>query len=211
MTVLVGTETEIPEYYGMTAFRRGYVFFGIVKIYDMKTGSMHGELAWSSDGISWEMHPGHTSFISRGRKGSWDGGMATAAKSPVIDGNGMLFFCGGFPLDHNQMAEENVGSIGLMGGRDRMVGMRPNTEAEGTILTACYSNGTQTYSSTLPFKRIAVELFWRSSGLTTTGRLPVSPWRTATGLAALVSRRGSHGGDAASQRPPETSSGYSSS
>ncbi len=135
-TILVPTETEIPEYYGMTVFRRGDMFFGIVKIYDMKTGSMHGELAWSGDGISWEMHPKHPSFISLGRKGSWDGGMVTAAESPVIIGKKMLFYYGGFPLDHNQMTEENVGSIGLMEGElDRMVGMRPNAEDEGTILT----------------------------------------------------------------------------
>ena len=68
-TILIPTEIEIPEYYGMTVFRRAGLFFGIVQIYDHTTGLFHGELAWSADGPHWDMLRTHPPFIRR-----WDAG-----------------------------------------------------------------------------------------------------------------------------------------
>ena len=42
--ILVPTEIEKPEFYGMSVFRRGDLFFGLLQIYDRTTGFMHPEL-----------------------------------------------------------------------------------------------------------------------------------------------------------------------
>ena len=134
-TILVPTETEIPEYYGMTVFRRGDLFFGVVQIYDRTNGDLYGELAWSGDGLHWDMLPTHPPFTPLGPEGSWDAGMVLVAETPVDVGEQMWFYYGGFRLNHNA-EEENVGSIGLMvSERDRLVGFRQSTDEPGTILT----------------------------------------------------------------------------
>lgn len=135
-TILVPTETEIPEYYGMTVFRRGDLFFGIVQIFDHESGLFHGELAWSGDGIHWDFLPTHPPFITLGSRGEWDAGMATAFDAPVEVQNELRFYYGGFRLDHNQMTEENLGSIGLMTAeRDRIAGVRPCSDEAGFVMT----------------------------------------------------------------------------
>jgi len=113
-TILIPTETEIPEYYGMTVFRRGDMFFGVVQIYDRITGAFYGELAWSNDGEHWDFLPTHPPFVPLGPTGAWDAGMVAVADSPIDVEDEMRFYYGGFPLDHNTMTEQNVGSIGLM-------------------------------------------------------------------------------------------------
>ena len=134
-TILIPTETEIPEYYGMTVFRRGDLFFGVVQIYDRTTGDLFGELAWSSDGVHWDMLPTHPSFLTLGPQGSWDAGMVLVAETPVDVGEEMWFYYGGFRLNHN-VKVENVGSIGLMTAeRDRLVGVRQSTDEPGFIMT----------------------------------------------------------------------------
>lgn len=134
-TILVPTETEIPEYYGMTVFRRGDLFFGVVQIYDLRTGFLAPELAWSGDGRHWTFLPKHPRLVALGEPGSWDAGMVQLADAPVIVGDTMYFYYGGFPLDHNTK-KENVGSIGLLtAGRDRLVGVRPGSDEPGVLLT----------------------------------------------------------------------------
>lgn len=134
-TILVPAENEIPEYYGMTVFRHGDLFFGMLQIYDRLTGYMHTELAWSGDGKDWEQIPTHPVFFDRGPQGSWDAGMVLVGESPVSHDDELWFYYGGFPLDHNTK-EENVGGIGLMiCERDRLIGVRPNSAEPGYLLT----------------------------------------------------------------------------
>jgi hypothetical protein len=134
-TILVPSETEIPEYYGMTVFRRGDLFFGALQIFDNKTGFMHPELVWSGDGEHWDLIPTHQPFVERGPAGGWEAGMVMLADNPVAVGDELWFYYGGFPLDHNTK-EENVGSIGLLvSEKDRLIGLRPNSDQPGTIMT----------------------------------------------------------------------------
>jgi len=135
-TILVPAEDEMPEYYGMTVFRRGDLLFGVVQIYDKATGFIHGELAWSGDGECWDFLPHHPVFISRGSEGEWDAGMVMVAESPVDVGDQMWFYYGGFALQHNETERENVSSIGLMiAQRDRLIGLRPRDDNPGFVLT----------------------------------------------------------------------------
>jgi hypothetical protein len=102
---------------------------------------MHGELAWSIDGEHWDMLPTHPAFLERGPKGSWDGGMVLSADSPVVVGDEMRFYYGGFPLSH-ETQEENVGAIGLMTAeRERLVGVRPRSTEPGIVMTRPFLHG----------------------------------------------------------------------
>ncbi|MFH1744140.1 MAG: hypothetical protein ABIH23_34490 [bacterium] len=133
--ILIPTENEKPEFYGMGVFRRGDLFFGILQIYDRETGFMHAELAWSGDGEHWDQISTHPPFVERGLPGSWEAGMVLLAESPVDVGDEMRFYYGGFPLDHNTK-EENVGSIGLLTAeRDRLIGVRPGPQEPGFLIT----------------------------------------------------------------------------
>lgn len=133
-TILIPTETEVPEYYGMTVFRRGDLFFGVVAIYDNASGLMHGELAWSDDGRHWSFLPTHPPFLTLGAPGTWDAGMVLPMESPVEVGDELRFYYGGFELDHHQA--HNPCNIGLMTSeRDRLVGVRPTSDEPGVIMT----------------------------------------------------------------------------
>lgn len=134
-TILIPTETELQEYYGIGVFRRGDLFWGVVQVYDRKTGFMHGELAWSADGERWELLPTHVPFIGRGADGVWDHGMATVMESPVDVDQEMRFYYGGFQLDH-ESAATNMGAIGCATtGTNRLIGVHPRSHEPGTILT----------------------------------------------------------------------------
>jgi sugar phosphate isomerase/epimerase len=133
-TILVPTETEKQEYYGMTVFRRGDLFFGLLRIYDRETGFMHPEIAWSGDGEHWNQIATHPPLLERGDVGAWDHGMVMPAESPVVVGDQMRFYYGGFAKDHN--SHPNPAAIGMAtAGRDRLVGLRPSTGEPGFVLT----------------------------------------------------------------------------
>jgi hypothetical protein len=133
-TLLVPSETEKPEFYGMGVFRRGDLLWGIVKVYDRVTGLMHGELAWSGDGEHWSQLPTHPLFLERGAKGSWDYGMVIAADTPVTVEDEMRFYYSGSVGTHHE--KKNRHAIGLaIAERDRLVGLRPTGEQPGYVLT----------------------------------------------------------------------------
>jgi len=133
-TILVPTETEKPEFYGMTVFRLGDLFWGVLQVYDRTTGLMHGEITWSGDGEHWSQVPTHSIFLGRGSEGAWDHGMVIAADAPVSQNNELRFYYGGSASDHNE--PDNQRAIGMATAeRDRLVGLRPSTDAPGYILT----------------------------------------------------------------------------
>ncbi len=133
-TILIPTETEKQEYYGMSVFRRGDLFWGMVQVYDRITGFMHGELAWSGDGEHWTQLPTHPPFLERGENDSWDHGMVMSANDPVVVQDEMRFYFGGFAKNHHN--KQNKSAIGLpTTGRDRLVGIQSKSDQAGTILT----------------------------------------------------------------------------
>ncbi|MBI4559157.1 MAG: hypothetical protein HY706_16350 [Candidatus Hydrogenedentes bacterium] len=134
-TILVPSETDAPEFYGMTVFRRGDLFFGTLQTYDNSTGHMEAELAWSGDGVHWDQIATHPRFVRRGTDGSWDAGMVIIGENPVEVGDELRFYYGGFALPHNA-EQENVAGIGLLTTeRDRLIGLRPSSGEPGFILT----------------------------------------------------------------------------
>ncbi len=134
-TILVPTETEIPEYYGMTVFRRGDLFFGARYLYDKDSGFIHPELTWSGDGEHWDSIPAHPAFVDRGAPGAWDAGMVFLANDPVVREKELWFYYGGFALEHNT-DQTNPAAIGLLvSDLDRLIGLRPISSEPGMILT----------------------------------------------------------------------------
>lgn len=160
-TILVPTEIENPEFYGMTVFRRGDLYFGSLQVYDRVTGFMAPEIAWSGDGLHWNQIPTHPIVLERGPEGAWDHGMVMPAESPVVVGDEMRFYYGGFAKDHN--SSDNPAAIGLATAeRDRLVGLRPRGAEPGYILTRPFvvSEGDRLHvnATVQPGGRIRAEL-----------------------------------------------------
>jgi hypothetical protein len=158
-TILVPTETEAQEYYGMTVFRRGDLFFGVVQTYERGNGRLNAELAWSDDGEHWDMLPKHPTLLDVGKAGAWDAGMVGLAESPVLVGDELWFYYGGFALPHDTKLE-NVAAIGLARAeRERLVGMRPRSVDAGTILTRPFvPSGRRLTVNTVVRGRLTAEL-----------------------------------------------------
>ncbi len=141
-TILVPREDETPEFYGMTVFRAGDLFFGVLQCFDRETGFMVPELRWSGDGVHWDCVGTHPLFLERGPEGAWDHGMVMLAESPVCVGDEWRFYYGGFAESHD--SDTNPCAIGLAtAARDRLVGVRPNAAVSGYVLTRPFRRGAE--------------------------------------------------------------------
>lgn len=132
--ILVPDEAERPEYYGMTVFRLNALFFGMRQSYDRADGLLYPELVWSGDGLHWDAIGNHPAALPLGPAGTWDAGMVLAAESPILVGDELRFYYGGFALPHNE--PENPCAIGLATAeRDRLIGLKPSSAEPGYLLT----------------------------------------------------------------------------
>jgi hypothetical protein len=148
-TILIPDEDEISEYYGMTVFRRGDLFFGLLQVYNRSNGQMHAEIAWSADGLEWHQIGTHPAVLGRGAQGEWDYSMVLPAESPVVVDDEMWFYYTGAREPHgganettdakrrkNLSGEGQKFAMGLaVAGRDRLVGLRPEKAGTGFALT----------------------------------------------------------------------------
>jgi len=132
--ILIPEEDERPEYYGMGVFRQHDLFFGLRQSYDRADALLYPEWVWSGDGEHWAAIGTHPPAIPLGPKGAWDAGMILVAESPVVVGDEVRFYYGGFALSHDM--PENPCAIGLATAeRDRLIGLRPSGEEPGYVLT----------------------------------------------------------------------------
>lgn len=100
-----------PESYGMGAFKVSGMYFGLLRIYKSKTTKqIDTQLAASYDGKQWFRVADQATFIPNGPDGSWDGGMIFAV-APVIRGDTMQFFYGGWDGAHDE--GNRAAAIGL--------------------------------------------------------------------------------------------------
>ncbi len=133
-TILVPDEDEVQEYYGMTAFRRGDLFFGLLQVFDRATGLMHAELAWSDDGYAWHQIGDHPQVLGIGGKGEWDENMVVPGEGPVMVGDEMWFYYAGAKEPH--LLADQIPAAGLaIAPRDQLVGLRPRNGETGYALT----------------------------------------------------------------------------
>lgn len=133
-TILIPDEHEVPEYYGMTVFRRGDLFFGMLQVFDRVTGLMHAELAWSDDGYVWHKIGNHPQVLGVGAKGEWDENMVIPGEGPVVVGDEMWFYYAGAKEPH--LLADQIPAAGLaIAPRDQLVGLRPKEGQTGYALT----------------------------------------------------------------------------
>lgn len=134
--VLLPDEADPLEIMVMPVFLRGNLFWGMPDFYDRSRGSNEVELVFSADGQRWNRVPPREKFLPRGPEGDFDCGTVFPASDPVIVGDEMRFYYGGFDFDHEAETSMNLaigaGSVPL----DRLFGMVHSSESgAGAILT----------------------------------------------------------------------------
>lgn len=116
-------DPDDTQIYGLSAFAYQGLYLGLPWIYHsrwFKYGSytdarmyavekdspctMDAQLAWSWDLVNWTRAPGRAPFLTLGAAGACDCGMAIPAKEPVLVGDRLLLYYGGFAGAHNQAA-----------------------------------------------------------------------------------------------------------
>ena len=135
-TVLVPHEEDATDFYGMTVFRRGDLFFGLLQIYDAGgTATVNCELAWSADGYDWQRLPPRAQKrpLQLGAEGEWDAGQIYFYDKPVAFGDEMWFYYGGNSTPHDRPGTPAVGLARTR--RDRLIGVRALPDTLGRLLT----------------------------------------------------------------------------
>jgi len=161
-TILIPDEDEVPEFYGMTVFRRGDLFFGLLQVYERKTGDMQVEMSWSGDGLVWHQIGTHPVALGLGAKGEWDSSMIIPAEGPVVVGDELWFYYAGDKAPH--LLADQIPAVGLaIADRDRLIGLRPEQGRTGFALTRPFNKpacGDLVLNATIdgPAGEIRVEL-----------------------------------------------------
>ncbi len=135
-TVLVPNEDDATDFYGMTVFRKGDLFWGMLQIYNAgKTDKVGCELVWSSDGYCWQRlpHEAQKSPLLLGQEGEWDAGQVYFADKPVMVDDEMWFYYAGNKATHNVLGATGIGLAKTK--RDRLIGMRALPDTLGRVLT----------------------------------------------------------------------------
>jgi len=125
-------DPDASQVYGMPVFPYQGVYIGLPWIYharwikygkyskpevmyEAQEGSARTvdvQLAWSWNLISWNRTPTREPFITLGPEGSWDSKMIYTARAPVIVGDKLFFYYGGYDTIHDDDAQAK-GAIGL--------------------------------------------------------------------------------------------------
>lgn len=125
--------------YGMSVFAYETMYIGLLWIFRATddegylVGPVFVELASSRDGIHWERQDGdRPPILPLGKPGSWDDGMVYTANHPLLEGDRLKLYYGGFDEEHSMPMH---GKIGLATLRKDGFASLDAGEKEGTILT----------------------------------------------------------------------------
>lgn len=132
--VVLEGRSIVEQIYSMPAFYYEGVYLGLPAIYeDFLSHRVWTELAWSPDTVDWRrLLPGEA-FIPNGPGDAYDRGMVWGCASPVVTGDEIRVYYGGFDLPHG--ADGRRGSLCLATlRRDRWAGY--SAKGEGVVLTA---------------------------------------------------------------------------
>ena len=78
----------------------GVYYLGFLTMHDDR-GHFEQQFAFSTDGLSWK-RPWRGNFIGLGLSGAFDCGMAGGITDPVVTDSQLLFYYGGFSLEHHK-------------------------------------------------------------------------------------------------------------
>jgi hypothetical protein len=128
--VIIEPEVDDPEFlqfYGMGGFRYGHYWLGTLWAYHVHDQTMDVQLAVSRDGHTWTRpFPGHR-LIRLGAAGDFDSGMILSATSPVVVGDDVHLYYGGFDYRHDGSGRGAIGLATLK--LDRWGGLRTGRHA----------------------------------------------------------------------------------
>lgn len=135
--VVLEGRSIVEQIYAMPVFHYEGVYLGLPAIYeDFLSHRVWTELAWSPDTVEWRRLLPGKAFIPNGPEGAYDRGMVWACASPIVTGDEIRMYYGGFDLPHG--ADGRRGSLCLATlKRDRWAGY--TAADEGTVLTAPFS------------------------------------------------------------------------
>jgi hypothetical protein len=110
--VLAPDASDLPgtQFYGMPVFRYEDHYIGVLWIYHAVSQLVYNQLAWSRDGIHWQRPPCRPTFLAVGAEGTWEDGMSYAT-TPIVRGDQILIYYGGFNVLHNLATQKLLGSI----------------------------------------------------------------------------------------------------
>ena len=116
--VLEPDEHDPPalEFYGMPVFKYQGLYLGLLWAYHAypeesltrMAALLDTQLAASRDGVHWQRVGDRKPFLPRGSAGSIDQGVIYTAKEPVIVGDELWFYYGGFDGDHGTSCSGNI-------------------------------------------------------------------------------------------------------
>ena len=102
------------EFYWCPVFKYQGAYLGLPSVYHtfveepkIRMGApLDVQLVTSRDGINWERTAGRKPFIPRGGPGTVDSGEIYSAKEPLIVGDELWFYYGGFIVDHGHTHDQ---------------------------------------------------------------------------------------------------------
>lgn len=114
-------QNQRTEFYGLCAFPYESAYVGFLWIFRITDGNNDGpiysELVSSRDGINWTrqdaMHGGRVPILPVGRKGDWDEGMVFTSNHPLVEGDTIKLWYGGFNVTHGAPDDAARAGIGL--------------------------------------------------------------------------------------------------
>ncbi len=132
--------------YGLSAFPYESMYIGFLWIFRATdpegyyVGPCFVELVSSHDGVHWTREEGdRPPLLPLGPDGSWDDGMIFTARAPIVEGDTIKLWYGGFDQVHGFPLVQTAGSIGLATLRkDGFASLDAGT-AVGTVITRSVS------------------------------------------------------------------------
>lgn len=113
--VLAADENDPPgtQLYGMSTFRYGDGFIGLLEMYYEPIEKLDTQVAWSRDGRHWQRVGPRVPLLGLGGQGAWDSHWVVPALSPPAShGPSLWFWYNGASTKHGSK-EAHVRSIGL--------------------------------------------------------------------------------------------------
>lgn len=134
------------HFYGLSAFPYEAGYLGFLWIHratnllgdlpGYQVGPIHVELVSSHDGVNWTREEGdRPSLLALGGAGAWDAGMVFTARAPVVDGDTIKIWYGGFRNVHDTALKNQTGAIGLATLRKDGFASLDAAAVTGTVLT----------------------------------------------------------------------------
>ena len=122
------------ELYGLTAFRYGGLYMGMLERWYDNPDVIEVQLAWSHDGLQWHRPSNRRAFIAP--QYPWNKGWNSCANTaPLQMDNQLWFYFGGRSAAHGREAPRSYGAIGLATtGVDQFAAIRGDF-IEGRLVT----------------------------------------------------------------------------